>query len=31
MRERAEEIGWDLKILTSPGAGTSIRVEKKPS
>jgi signal transduction histidine kinase len=28
MRERAEEIGWDLKILTTPGAGTCIRVEK---
>ena len=31
MRERAAEIGWDLQITTSPGAGTRIRVEKKPS
>jgi len=30
MRERAEEIGWELQILTSPGAGTRIRVEKSP-
>jgi signal transduction histidine kinase len=29
MCERAAEIGWDLQILTSPGAGTRIRVEKK--
>jgi signal transduction histidine kinase len=28
MRERAVEIGWDLQIKTSPGAGTCIRVEK---
>lgn len=25
MRERAAEIGWDLQIITSPGAGTRIR------
>jgi signal transduction histidine kinase len=30
MRERAAEIGWNLQITTSPGAGTHIRVEKKP-
>jgi signal transduction histidine kinase len=30
MRERAAEIGWDLQIRTSPGAGTCIRVEKLP-
>jgi signal transduction histidine kinase len=29
MRERAAEIGWDLQIIASPGAGTRIRVEKK--
>jgi len=28
MRERAEEIGWDLQIRTSPGIGTCVRVEK---
>ncbi len=28
MHERAEEIGWDLQITTSPGTGTCIRVEK---
>jgi signal transduction histidine kinase len=28
MRERAEEIGWCLRVITSPGAGTRIRVEK---
>jgi signal transduction histidine kinase len=28
MRERATEIGWDLQIRTSPGAGTCVRVEK---
>jgi len=28
MRERATEIGWDLKIRTSPGTGTCIRVER---
>ncbi len=31
MRERAMEIGWDLRIIASPGAGTRIRVEKKRS
>jgi signal transduction histidine kinase len=28
MSERAAEIGWDLRVITSPGAGTRIRVEK---
>jgi len=28
MRERASEIGWKLRVTTSPGAGTSVRVEK---
>ena len=28
MRERAEQIGWNLRVNSSPGAGTSIRVEK---
>lgn len=28
MCERAVEIGWDLQVITSPGAGTRIRVEK---
>jgi signal transduction histidine kinase len=28
MSERASEIGWDLQVITSPGAGTCIRVEK---
>ena len=28
MHERAAEIGWGLQIITSPGAGTRIRVEK---
>jgi signal transduction histidine kinase len=28
MGERAAEIGWSLRIITSPGAGTCIRVEK---
>lgn len=28
MQERAEEIGWHLQVITSPGAGTRIRVEK---
>src|SRR5574341_949 len=28
MGERAAEIGWDLRITTSPGGGTRIRVEK---
>lgn len=29
MRERANGIGWDLWITTSPGAGTRIHVEKR--
>ena len=29
MRERAIEIGWETQIDSSPGQGTSIRVEKK--
>lgn len=28
MRERAAEIGWHLQVITSPGAGTCIRVDK---
>ena len=28
MRERAAEIGWTLQVITSPGAGTRVRVEK---
>jgi signal transduction histidine kinase len=28
MDERATEIGWSLQVITSPGAGTCIRVEK---
>jgi len=28
MGERAAEIGWNLHIITAPGAGTRIRVEK---
>ncbi len=31
MGERAAEIGWNLQIITSPGAGTRIRVEKSSS
>jgi signal transduction histidine kinase len=27
MQERATEIGWDLRVTTSPGAGTCIRVQ----
>jgi signal transduction histidine kinase len=30
MQERAAEIGWNLRIVTAPGAGTRIRVEKPP-
>jgi signal transduction histidine kinase len=30
MSERASQIGWDLHVITSPGAGTRIRVEKPP-
>jgi len=29
MSERAAEIGWELQITSSPGAGTCVRVEKK--
>ncbi len=28
MGERAAEIGWNLRIITTPGAGTCVRVEK---
>ena len=28
MGERAAEIGWNLRIITAPGAGTCVRVEK---
>ncbi len=28
MGERAAEIGWNLRIITTPGAGTRVRVEK---
>ncbi len=31
MAERAAEIEWRLQIIASPGAGTRVRVEKKPS
>jgi signal transduction histidine kinase len=31
MRERATEIGWHLQIMTAPGTGTRIRVEKAPA
>jgi signal transduction histidine kinase len=30
MSERASQIGWDLHVVTAPGAGTRIRVEKSP-
>ena len=30
MRERADEVRWDLQIITSLGNGTRIRVEKLP-
>jgi len=30
MGERAAGIGWELQVITSPGAGTCIRVEKLP-
>jgi signal transduction histidine kinase len=30
MRERAEEIGWNFHIRTTPGAGTCIRIGKLP-
>ena len=29
MHERANEIGWDLLVTSSPGTGTCVRVEKK--
>jgi signal transduction histidine kinase len=29
MRERADEIGWNMQVDTRPGAGTRIRVEKR--
>lgn len=28
MGERAAEIGWSIQVITSPGAGTCVRVEK---
>jgi signal transduction histidine kinase len=28
MQERAAEIGWNLQVVTAPGAGTRIRAEK---
>jgi signal transduction histidine kinase len=31
MRERADEIRWDLSIYSNPGTGTRVRVEKKYS
>ncbi len=31
MHERAAEIGWELEVVTSPGAGTRLRVQKKPA
>jgi signal transduction histidine kinase len=30
MQERIEEIGWEMKIFSSPGLGTRIRVERPP-
>jgi signal transduction histidine kinase len=30
MRGRAEEIGWSWRLISTPGAGTCIRVEKIP-
>ena len=30
MGERAAEIGWNMQVITFPGAGTCIRVEKPP-
>ena len=29
MRERADEIGWRLRVTSRPGAGTCIRAEKR--
>ena len=31
MRERVAEIGWELQIISAPGAGTRIRAEKSPA
>jgi signal transduction histidine kinase len=31
MSERAVNIGWELKVTSSPGEGTTIRVQKKPN
>jgi signal transduction histidine kinase len=31
MGERATEIGWSLRVTSSPGSGTCIRVEKSTS
>jgi two-component system, NarL family, sensor histidine kinase UhpB len=31
MAEQAAEIGWNLAVITAPGKGTLIRVEKKPA
>jgi signal transduction histidine kinase len=28
MDERAAEIGWRLQVITAPGAGTRVRVDK---
>jgi two-component system NarL family sensor kinase len=30
MRERAAEIGWTLRVESTPGSGTRIRVVKAP-
>jgi signal transduction histidine kinase len=30
MRERAEEIGWQLVVASGPGAGTRVRAEQPP-
>lgn len=30
MYERAAEIGWALKVISSPGSGTRVRMEKTP-
>jgi signal transduction histidine kinase len=29
MRERAAEIGWKVEVVSHPGSGTRIRVEKR--
>jgi signal transduction histidine kinase len=31
MYERAAEIGWTLNVVSSPGSGTKVRIEKMPS